>query len=119
MRLRNLQAAHDNLAAQVGAVSRELTGNEKALLLALLGGAAYGSAEMKASYDALSALWEERRREVVPVQSVTISQGTLTLCVGDTATLTGNGGSADNATGQNRDVDCSRPAALRAWWAAW
>lgn len=77
------------LAAQVGAIQPGLTSNEKSLLLTLLGGAAYGSAEMKASYDALSALWEGGDvPEVVPVQSVTISQGTLTLTVGDTATLT-------------------------------
>ena len=77
------------LAAQVGAIQPGLTSNEKSLLLTLLGGAAYGSAEMKASYDALSALWDGGDApEVVPVQSVTISQGTLTLTVGDTVTLT-------------------------------
>ena len=77
------------LAAQVGAIQPGLTQTEKSALLTLLGGAAYGSAEMKASYDALSALWDGGDvPEVVPVQSVTISQGTLTLTVGDTATLT-------------------------------
>lgn len=77
------------LAAQVGAIQPGLTQAEKSALLTLLGGAAYGSAEMKASYDALSALWDGGDApEVVPVQSVTISQGTLTLTVGDTATLT-------------------------------
>lgn len=87
--VQGLQAAHDNLAAQVGAIQPGLTQAEKSALLTLLGGAAYGSAEMKASYDALSALWEGGDApEVVPVQSVTISQGTLTLTVGDTATLT-------------------------------
>ncbi len=87
--VQGLQAAHDNLAAQVGAIQPGLTQAEKNALLTLLGGAAYGSAEMKASYDALSALWEGGDApEVVPVQSVTISQGTLTLTVGDTATLT-------------------------------
>ena len=84
-----LETAHSNLAAQVGAIQPGLTSNEKTLLLRLLGGAAYGSAEMKASYDALSALWEGGDApEVVPVQSVTISQSTLTLAVGGTATLT-------------------------------
>ena len=87
--VQGLQAAHDNLAAQVGAIQPGLTQTEKSALLTLLGGAAYGSAEMKASYDALSALWDGGDApEVVPVQSVTISQGTLTLTVGDTATLT-------------------------------
>ena len=87
--VQGLQAAHDNLAAQVGAIQPGLTQAEKSALLTLLGGAAYGSAEMKASYDALSALWDGGDApEVVPVQSVTISQGTLTLTVGDTATLT-------------------------------
>lgn len=77
------------LAAQVGVIQPGLTQAEKSAMLTLLGGAAYGSAEMKASYDALSALWEGGDApEVVPVQSVTISQGTLTLTVGDTATLT-------------------------------
>lgn len=87
--VQGLQAAHDNLAAQVGAIQPGITQAEKSALLTLLGGAAYGSAEMKASYDALSALWDGGDApEVVPVQSVTISQGTLTLTVGDTATLT-------------------------------
>jgi uncharacterized protein YjdB len=84
-----LETAHDNLVEQVGAIQPGLTQAEKSALLTLLGGAAYGSAEMKASYDALSALWDGGDApEVVPVQSVTISQGTLTLTVGDTATLT-------------------------------
>ena len=56
--VQGLQAAHDNLAAQVGAIQPGLTQAEKSALLTLLGGAAYGSAEMKASYDALSALWD-------------------------------------------------------------
>ncbi len=87
--VQGLQAAHDNLAAQVGAIQPGLTSAEKSLLLALLGGAAYGSADAADSFNALKALWEDTG-ENVPVQSISITPATLNLVLGGSATLTAN-----------------------------
>lgn len=82
--VQGLQAAHDNLAAQVGAIQPGLTQAEKSALLTLLGGAAYGSDDMAATYASLKALWEGGD---VPVMAVNVTPATLNMTVGGTATL--------------------------------
>lgn len=82
--VQGLQAAHDNLAAQVGAIQPGLTQAEKSALLTLLGGAAYGSDDMAATYASLKALWEGGD---VPVMAVNVTPTTLNMTVGGTATL--------------------------------
>ena len=72
------------LDAQVGAIQPGLTSNEKALLLTLLGGAAYDSAEMAETYASLRALWQGGN---VPVMSVSVVPTTLSLSVGASATI--------------------------------
>ena len=82
--VQGLQAAHDNLAAEVGAIQPGLTQAEKSALLTLLGAAAYGSDDMAATYASLKALWEGGD---VPVMAVNVTPTTLNMTVGGTATL--------------------------------
>lgn len=79
-----LETAHDNLVEQVGAIQPGLTQAEKSALLTLLGGAAYGSDDMAATYASLKALWEGGD---VPVMAVNVTPTTLNMTVGGTATL--------------------------------
>ena len=72
------------LAAQVGAIQPGLTQAEKSALLTLLGGAAYGSDDMAATYASLKALWEGGD---VPVMAVNVTPTTLNMTMGGTATL--------------------------------
>ena len=82
--VQGLQAAHDNLVEQVGAIQPGLTQAEKSALLTLLGGAAYGSDDMAATYASLKALWEGGD---VPVMAVNVTPTTLNMTMGGTATL--------------------------------
>lgn len=72
------------LAAQVGAIQPGLTQAEKSALLTLLGGAAYGSDDMAATYASLKALWEGGD---VPVMAVNVTPTTLNMTMGGTAAL--------------------------------
>lgn len=79
-----LETAHDNLVEQVGAIQPGLTQAEKSALLTLLGGAAYGSDDMAATYASLKALWEGGD---VPVMAVNVTPTTLNMTMGGTAAL--------------------------------
>lgn len=72
------------LATQVGAIQPGLTQAEKSALLTLLGGAAYGSDDMAATYASLKALWEGGD---VPVMAVNVTPTTLNMTMGGTAAL--------------------------------
>ena len=65
-----------------------LTDTARALLLTLFENAAYKTATMQPTLNALRAEWEGSSTEAIPVQSMNLSSSTLTLNGGESKTLT-------------------------------